>query len=93
MVEGARLESVYTVNAVSRVRISHSPPFLYPFFGWIAEEAEFFFRSGHSALVLRNGVPRTSSGPEGSSDKRVASCAVRVPGDCGPTWERIEVEP
>ena len=29
MVEGARLESVYTVNAVSRVRISHSPPFLY----------------------------------------------------------------
>ena len=31
MVEGARLESVYTVNAVSRVRISHSPPFLYLF--------------------------------------------------------------
>ena len=37
MVEGARLESVYTVKTVSRVRISHSPPFLFlkmiPFLG------------------------------------------------------------
>ena len=33
MVEGARLESVYTGKPVSRVRISHSPPFLYPFSG------------------------------------------------------------
>lgn len=29
VVEGARLESVCTVNAVPRVRISHSPPFDY----------------------------------------------------------------
>ena len=36
MVEGARLESVYTVNAVSRVRISHSPPFFYSFSGRVA---------------------------------------------------------
>ena len=28
-----RLESVYTGKPVSRVRISHSPPFLYPFSG------------------------------------------------------------
>lgn len=28
VVEGARLESVCTVNAVPRVRISHSPPFV-----------------------------------------------------------------
>ncbi len=29
LVEGARLESVYTAKVVSRVRISRSPPFLY----------------------------------------------------------------
>ena len=29
MVEGARLESVYTANTVSGVRIPDSPPFFY----------------------------------------------------------------
>ena len=83
VVEGARLESVYTANTVSGVRIPDSPPFFY--LNALCKEAGSFFRSGHSVWVSRKGIPRTSSGPEGSSDKRIIHCAVRSPEGCGPT--------
>ncbi len=47
-----------------------------------------FLRSDRSAWVPRNGASRTPSGPEGSSGKRIVSCAAGAPGGCGPTLKR-----
>ena len=48
----------------------------------------FFPRSDRSVRVPRNGASRTPSGPEGSSGKRIVSCAAGAPGGCGPTLKR-----
>ena len=49
-----------------------------------------FLRSDCSVLVSRKAISWTSSGSEDSSDKWIVACAVRVPGDCGPTLKRRE---
>ena len=82
VVEGARLESVCTGNCTESSNLSLSAIFL--------SKNKCFLRSDCSVLVSRKAISWTSSGSEDSSDKWIVACAVRVPGDCGPTLKRRE---
>ena len=74
VVEGARLESVYTVNAVSRVRISHSPPFLYSFSGRVAVLGSCAMKSCEPRQVRKeaaiSGVLHVPRGRLGTAARR-----------------------
>ncbi len=98
MVEGARLESVYTVNAVSRVRISHSPPFLYSFSGRVAVLGSCAMKSCEPRQVRKeaaiSGVLHVPRGRLRTAARREKECIAGTAARrsffvCNFEWERI----
>ena len=79
VVEGARLESVYTGKPVSRVRISHSPPFckMQPAAPIMRQAFVIASSDGRTRIVTSSGSrTRTATSSDGGASIRNPFCGI-----------------